>query len=168
MSLAIDEAAVRIRGIQKGLSISEVVEFNEAGNVVSKPLPVLIKRAYPYFPKAGVAIADLPCFINQWTSPEISYRSAVVLGNFTMHMQLLVNKVEAEADRSAAIASAFFPKIVEAFAANVKLGAWAPATVLALRGGDPTLTVLDFAGLGFVGLDLFLDLHLNSAMEMTA
>lgn len=167
MPLAIDEAAVRIRGIQKALAITHIVEFDEDGDPVQAAHELSIARAYPYFPKSANGL-EFPCFINQWTAPEISYRSGVTIGNFTMHMQLLVNRVEADTDRSAASASAFFTKIVEAFAANVKLGGWGPATVLALRGNDPTLAVLEIGGLAFVGLDLYLDIHLNTALTMGA
>lgn len=164
MPLAIDEAAVRIRGIQKGLAITHIVEFDDEDAPVQKAFPLSIKRAYPYFPKSSMTITDTPCFINQWVAPEVSYRSGVVIGNFSMHMRLLVK--DADTDRAATIASAFYTKIVEAFGANVKLGAWGPATVLALRGLDPTLTPFEFAGEIFIGLDLLLDLHLNTAMTM--
>lgn len=164
MPLAIDEAMIRIRGIQKGLSITHIVEFDDEDAPVQKPFVASIKRAYPYFPSSSRTISDTPCFINQWTAPLVSYRSAVAIGDFTAHMQLLVK--DADTDRAALIASAFYPKLVDGFAAAVKLGAWGPATVLSLRGADPTLTLLEFAGEGFVGLDLFLDIHLNTAMTM--
>lgn len=165
MSLAIDEAVVRIQQIQKALTITEIQEI-VSGSIAVTPLAVSIKRAYPYFPPSSKAITDTPCFINSWTAPEIKFQSVLMSGLFSVRSQLLVR--DADTDRAAAIASAFWPKILTAFAANIKLNAWAPATVLAIRGRDPTLTVLEFAGQSYVGLDFDIDIYLNKAQVMEA
>lgn len=163
MTLAIDEAQARICHIQKTLAITEYTFVDDDANLVTVPHALEIKRAYPYFPDASTLPNIRPCFINQWSGPEVSYRSAVVLGNFSTRMVLLT-EAGAQTARGAAIASAFFWQLVQAFAANVKLGGWGPATVLALRGGQPTLTAdLPYTG---VGLDMQLDYHLNAALTM--
>lgn len=158
--LAIDEAVARIAEIQKGLSITTIYEVKNDVRVAT-PFPKSIKRAYPYFPKASVAITDTPCFMNQWTAPEMIFGSALMSGEFRVHMLLYCH--DADTDRAAAIASAFYPKILQAFSLDIKLGGWAPVTVRGIRGADPTLATPDFAGQGFVGLDLYLDLYLNKS-----
>jgi len=161
MPLAIDEAAVRIRGIQKALAITHIVEFDDEDVPVQVPFVLAVKRAHPYFMAASKVPTEFPCFINKWEASEITYRSALAMGNFTDHMQMLIK--DADTDRAAAIASAFFTKIVEGFAANIKLGGWGPATVLGLRG-SATLAICEY---GFPGLDLFLDIHLNTVLTMS-
>jgi hypothetical protein len=36
-----------------------------------------------------------------------------------------------------------------------------------LRGGDPTLAVLNWAGIDFVGLDLFLDVQITDGVSIS-
>jgi hypothetical protein len=163
--LAIDEASARVQQIQKDLSITTLYKIQD-GEIVTETVDIGIKRAYPYFPSQSMSLTDFPCFINQWTMPEVQFASVLMTGQFSAHMQLLVK--DANSDRAAAIASAFLPKILQAFAENIKLNAWGPATVLSMRGGDPTLAVLSFGGNDFIGLDLFLDIYLNKAKVMEA
>lgn len=165
--LAIDEAMVRLQQIQAGLSVSEIHVIQD-GAIVTEAVDIPVRRAYAYFPARTQKITETPCFINQWTAPFSELRSVLITGEFQVRMQLLVRQAGSETDRAAAVASAFFPKLLQALAQNVKLNAWGPATVRRLRGADPTLTSLEFAGESFVGLDLFLDIYLNAAQVMEA
>lgn len=158
--LPIDEAVARIAEIQKSLSISTIYEVKNDVRVAT-PFAKSIKRAFPYFPKSSIAVTDTPCFMNQWTAPQMTFGSAIMLGEFSVHMLLFCH--DADTDRAAAIASAFYPKILQAFSTDIKLGGWSPATVRSIRGADPTLATNDFAGQSFVGLDLYLDLYLNKS-----
>lgn len=153
----IRDAMTRINEIQAGLSITS-------------PRTVLVKRVFPYFPDANKQISDsdCPCFINQWTAPQILFNSNLLRGDFTIHMQLLAKGSMPSLSDAADIATAFYPEIVTAFATNLKLGGMTSATVVGLRGAEPTLALLQYGRQPFVGLDLFLDLRLSRGQAMAA
>lgn len=163
MPLAIDEAMMRIQQIQMSLAITQILEI-QSGSIVVTPFAVSVKKAYPYFPDSSEEITDTPCFINQWTAPSVNFNSVFLSGEFSVHMQLLCE--DSDTSRAAAIASAFYPKLLSALATKIKLNEWGPATVRTLRGVDPTLASLEFGGKGYVGLDLNLDIYLNKAQVM--
>jgi hypothetical protein len=163
--LAIDEAMMRVQQIQKDLSIDTLYKIQD-GEIATETVDISIKRAYPYFAGQNNTVTDFPCFINQWTAPTVEFASVLMTGEFSLHMQLLIK--DANLDRSCMIASAFYPKVLQAFAENIKLNAWGPATVRRIRGADPTNAVLSYGGLDYGGLDLFLDIYLNKAKVMEA
>lgn len=141
----------------------------QAAIAITSPVAVGIKKVWPYRPPASKVITDTPCFTNNWTAAEASYvPGGWVRGNFDVNMQLLVH--DADSDKAAAIASAFYPKVIEAFGANLKLGLgdW---TVLSIEGNNPTLTAFvdeDGGGRTFIGLDLVLHLHGKKTVTLAA
>lgn len=141
----------KINAIQENISITDPV----TGNLLA------VKRVFKYWPDGSMQLSkgDTPAFFNTWTAPEVSYRSAVLIGTFTVDMRLVV--YDADTDKAADRASAFYPQIVAAFEANIKLDGYGPATVLTLRGAEPTLAVFKYGDGGFAGLDLFLDVNIN-------
>lgn len=145
------------------MEILEVLEqiYAVQGDIsITSPIATSIKKVWPYRPPASKVITDTPCFTNNWTSGQITYvPGGWVRGPIDINMQLLV--YDADSDRAAAIASAFYPKVIEAFGAHLKfgLGDWA---VMGLEGNTPTLTAFaeeDGGGRTFIGLDLVLHLH---------
>ncbi len=167
MSLPLDEAMARIAEVASTLSISEIFYNDPDGTRQTRDYPLAIKRTYTYWPDANRMVNDLPCWINQWESTEASYRSGGwAFGTQTAHLQLFVAEISADAALKSAAAIAFYPKFLQAFAA-VKLGGWGPITVLAHRS-NAIPALLEYAGKAFVGLDLFLDVHLKGSMEITA
>lgn len=157
----------RIAEVQKGLSITQYIDFDSENDVVRTNAQLIgVKRAYTYFPRSDSPPKEFPCFINQWEETETEYHSGGwISARSTAHMQLLMGLVAPETDRKAAIAIAFYPKILTAFAA-LKLGGWGPITVRGLRSGAIP-AILNYGEVGYVGLDLFLDIYLSKAQVLT-
>lgn len=128
---------------------------------------VKVIKSFHYWPDRDEVITETPVWVNNWTAPTLEFQSALLTADFTVHMQLLASS-DVSVNEAADIASAFYPLIVDAFSANVKLGLseW---TVRRLRGGDPTLAVIQPAtettGKEIIGLDLYLDLFCMAAVN---
>jgi hypothetical protein len=139
-----------INTIQLGLTITPLTEAPDVSGV---------NRVYKYWPSSAhsISAADTPCFINEWTTPRISFLPSMMRTEAIVHMQLLY--FNGDNDVAADVVTAFLPKIAEAFAGNIKLKADVAVNIGALRGRNPTLALLSFAGMDFVGLDFDLDLH---------
>lgn len=167
MTLPFDEAMARIAEVEKTLSISQYVDFDNENDVLrTKTELIRVKRVYTYFPAANHTITDFPCFINQWEETDTEYHSGGwISASATCHMQLFAGPAMANADIRAAQATAFYPKVLTAFAA-LKLGGWQPITIRSLRSGAIP-SILEYAGVGYVGLDLFLDIYLQKAQVLT-
>jgi hypothetical protein len=146
------------------LDVLERVRTIQAGLEITSPIATKIKRAYLTSPPSSKLVGDTPCFVNEWTMREVSFKSGLVLGDLEVHMQLLV--YDADTDRAAAIATAFYPQIVTAFATNMKLGEGVPYWVKRLRSEDRTLSAMEIGSKGFVGLDLFLDVGISRGQVM--
>ena len=137
-------ALARIKTVEEGLSITT-------------PETLSIKRVYTYFPKQDAAMPDVPCFMHTFTLTDERRFNGQRTQFYVVRSQLWIGN--ADQDRAADIAAAFLDKWVTAFADDVTLaGACSTQTV---RGADPTLAVLERAGLSSVGLDLFMDLVLG-------
>ena len=79
--------------------------------------------------------------------------------DYTVHSQLLV--YDADMDQAADIATAFHVQLVNKFDSAVNLNGTCSSQ--SLRGGNPTLVVIDRAGQHYAGLDLFLDIKMMEA-----
>ena len=73
--------------------------------------------------------------------------------------------LDSDQDQAADIASSYMNAFITAHNADIQLGG--SATLTTLRGGDPTLAVLNWAGIDYVGLDLFLDAEIKDAVSIT-
>lgn len=129
----------------------------EAGLTISDPLNLAIRRAYPYFPDRRSVLPDTPCWTNGWTLTRIDDGFADNRRQFyTVNAQLFI--LDADMGRAAEIATAFHVALIDALDADDTLGG--TVTNVDLRGGDPTLALLEWAGQGYVGLNLYFDLEL--------
>ncbi len=130
----------------------------ESGLAISQPIAATVKRAYTYTPDRQSALPDTPCWINEWAMPKVE----MLMGNsnadqyYTVKSQLLV--LDADLSRAADIATAFHVALVTAWEANVFLTN--SVSLASLRGADPTLALLEWAGLSYVGLNVIWDLSL--------
>lgn len=147
-------ALLRIRQIQESISVADPTQQGETLKIV---------KAWLTRPPANVVLTEFPCFINTWNLGSETRRSGLRQQEYTVNMQLVIKN--SDWDVSALMATAFMPAIVDAFDANVTLGARVVRT--ALRGGRPTLAkiVLDQV---YVGLDLYLDLYMGEGHEFEA
>ena len=109
------------------------------------------------------ALPDTPCFLNTWTltSQELDISLRILF--YTIRMQLIVH--DSDQDRAADIASSYMNAIITAQNADVTLDGAVNQSIL--RGSDPTLGVLSWAGVDYIGLDLLLDVELKAAVSIT-
>ncbi len=131
----------------------------QASLTITDPASISVKRAYKLFPDRDSALPDTPAWTNSWTLAREDRRIDLRETFWTVNMQLYVD--DADLDVGADIASAFMEEIMDALDGDVTLGG--AVTDSALRGGDPTLGLLDWGGLGYAGLNLFLDLKMTEA-----
>ena len=135
---------------------------------ITEPVASSIKRVYKYVPALSKAITDYPCIFLTYELTQVLFRPAFLEQEYTVHIQLFAGRAEAGQDVSADIASAFLDALVQKLSQSQRLGGTV-SVIRGLRGASPdTLAGLSWAGAGFVGLDLFLDITLKTAMEHAA
>lgn len=128
---------------------------------ITEPARLAVKRAYKYFPPQSVAVPDLPCFMNSWTLVEERRGISLREQRYTVNIQFFAG--EGDQDYTADVASAFMAAFMDALDADVSLGG--AVTDSDLRGGNPTLAILERAGRSYIGLNLFLDLTMKDAVS---
>lgn len=143
-------------------AITNLVSLQEDLSI-SSPVSSSIKRAYNYTPNMASALPDTPCWLNTWTLQNQELDIGLRILTYTIRMQLMV--FDADFSRAADICSAYMTAFITAHNADITLDS--SVTQCALRGGDPTLGVLSWAGQEYVGLDLYLDCELKSAVSVT-
>jgi len=142
--------------------MANVVTLQESLSITA-PISSSILRAYKYMPPMASALPDTPCFLNNWTLQNQELDVGLRILFYTVRMQLVV--LDADQDQAADIASSYMNALITAQNADVQLGGSCNLTVL--RGGNPTLAVLNWAGIDFIGLDLFMDVELKAAVSIT-
>jgi hypothetical protein len=142
--------------------MTNIVSLQE-GLSITAPISSSILRAYKYMPPMASALPDTPCFLNNWTLQNQELDVGLRILFYTVRMQLAV--LDADQDQAADIASSYMNALITAHNADVQLGGSCNLTVL--RGGDPTLAVLNWAGIDFVGLDLFLDVQITDGVSIS-
>ena len=137
-------------------ALDEIIAM-ESALVITDPINATIKRAYNYFPDRKSAMPDTPCWTNAWTLNRIESGFQDNRRQFyTVNAQLFVN--DADLSRAADIATGFHVALVGAAHVNSTLNG--QATDMTLRGGEPTLVLLEWAGQAYVGLNLYFDVEL--------
>jgi hypothetical protein len=145
----IADAITKLIVIQKALTISD-------------PSSQTVKKAWNYFPPSSAALPEIPAWTNSWDLLRVERHIGLRIQWYTVHMQFFAGPVEAEAEVFADIATSFMASLVTDLDADVTLGQ--SVTNHFLRGGSPTLAILERAGKGYIGLDLFLDLEMKDAV----
>jgi len=151
----------------------------QAGLSVEQPRPSKVARAYPYSPPQSVSLAaSLPCFTNSWDLQPVDRISVGRWRNYSIHMQLYAGQATAGDDSAVAdLATAYEDAIQQAlgqrntdglgglFLYGDVGGAIVPTVNRhQLRGGQPTLAILERGGQSYIGLDLFLDVQVHDVM----
>ena len=142
--------------------MTNVVSLQE-GLSITAPVSSSILRAYKYMPPMASALPDTPCFLNNWTLQNQELDVGLRILFYTVRMQLVV--LDADQDQAADIASSYMNALITAQNADVQLGGSCNLTVL--RGGNPTLAVLNWAGIDYIGLDLFMDVEIKDAVSIS-
>jgi hypothetical protein len=142
--------------------MGNVVTLQESLSITA-PISSSILRAYKYMPPMASALPDTPCFFNSWTLQNQQLDISLRILSYTVRMQLAV--LDADQDVAADIASSYMNALITAHNADVQLSG--SCTLTTLRGGDPTLAVLNWAGQDYIGLDLFLDIEIKDAVSVS-
>ena len=142
--------------------MAAVVTLQESLSITA-PISSSILRAYRFMPPMSSALPDTPCFFNSWTLQNQQLNISLRILSYTVRMQLAV--LDADQDVAADIASSYMNALITAHNADVQLSG--SCTLTTLRGGDPTLAVLNWAGQDYIGLDLFLDIEIKDAVSVS-
>lgn len=140
-------------------AILDAVVAVQTALTITSPIATSIKAVHRYPPNRQSVLPDTPCWMNGWTFNRVEDQVDFD-GNqryfYTINAQLFIK--EADLNQGAAIATAFHQKWIDAVLANAALNG---PTIhnLAPRGGDPTLVMLEWAGVGFIGLNEYLDVE---------
>lgn len=153
------------------LDVMNAVVAVQESLAITSPEPKQVRKAWPYSPPQNQALA-LPAWTNSWDYIEQKNmgqggRSA----SYALHMQFYAGQAtNGDDSKIAAIATAFMPQIRVAFGrknaqgiggiqlyGDVNGSLVATVNSATLRGGAPTLALLERGGLAYIGLDLFLD-----------
>lgn len=135
---------------------------------ITAPVTKEIKRVYKYVPSLSKAVADFPCIFMTYELTRVKFLPAFLEQDYTIHIQLFAGKVTPAQDIAADIASAFLEALVLKLSTSQRLGGTV-SVIRELRGASPdTITRLEWAGVAFVGLDLFLDVTLKTAASHAA
>jgi hypothetical protein len=130
---------------------------------ITAPVTASIKRVYKYVPKLSAAITDYPCIFLTYGLESLQFMPSFTEQQYSIHIQMFIGKAAAEQDITADVASAFLDALVTKLSQSQRLGGTV-SVIRGLRGASPdTLTGLEWAGVGFVGLDLFLDVTLKES-----
>jgi hypothetical protein len=142
--------------------MTKVVALQESLSITA-PISSSVLRAYKYMPPMSSALPDCPCWINAWTLQNQELAISLRVLFYTIRMQLVID--DADQDQAADIASAYMNAFIDAHYQDVQLDG--SCNLSSLRGGDPTLAVLSWAGRDYIGLDLFLDVELKAAVGIS-
>ena len=135
---------------------------------ITAPVASQIQRVYKYVPALSTAITDYPCIFLTYELTAARFPPSFLEQDYTVHIQLFAGRVEIEQDIASDIASAFLEALVTKVSQSQRLGNTV-SVIRGLRGATPdTLAGLQWAGVGFVGLDLFLDVTLKTAASHAA
>jgi hypothetical protein len=130
---------------------------------ITAPVSSSILRAYKYMPPMSSSLPDCPCWINAWSLQNQELAISLRVLFYTIRMQLVID--DADQDQAADIASAYMNAFIDEHYKDVQLDG--SCNVSYLRGGDPTLAVLSWAGRDYIGLDLYLDVELKAAVGIS-
>lgn len=129
----------------------------QAALAITAPLAMQVKKVFLVPPKRSQALNDFPCVINTWKLDNIEWGLDVAGGPrhefYSITVQVFV--ADADLDQGALIASAFLAKYITSIEDDYTLGGLVQQ--LDIRGGDPTLGLLEWAGQAYVGLNLYID-----------
>ena len=143
-------------------ALTNLVTLQESLSITA-PISSSILRAYKFTPPQSSSLPDTPCFLNTWTLTNQELDISLRILFYTIRMQLIVH--DSDQDQAADIASSYMTALITAQNADVTLNG--SVNQCFLRGSDPTLGVLQWAGVDYIGLDLLLDIEIKDAVSIT-
>lgn len=138
-------------------ALDKIVEIQKAMSI-SDPVSLEVKRVWKYVPPGNITLGDIPCWFNSWDMVETEWLPGNMREvDYSVNMSLAVADVSAGQDVGSDIATAFWEETLKAFRDDHMLGG--TDRIQKLRGGGPTLITISFGGRSYVGLNLWLDIH---------
>lgn len=147
-TLRIEKALPALGAIQKALTVT-------VDGTVYK-----INRVYDYPLPANRKVQDLPCWVNTWSfGGDLDKGLGSGKLNYEIHSQLYVGEAIPNTGQWAEVATYLHSAFVDALRLDLRLSGTTNLPV-DLRGGDPTLAILNHANTDYVGLDYRIDLRM--------
>lgn len=135
---------------------------------ITLPRAATIKRVYPYIPSPRTPLTDLPCAMLTFEQKPVVFHSALMHRDYGINVRVVTGKVEPDGIIAAEMAASFLDAIITACSGAITLGGTV-SLIQQLRGQSPeTLVLWEWAGIGYVGLDLFLDVRLSESIQHSA
>jgi hypothetical protein len=140
------------------------------GLSITAPVAKTMGKAWKFTPPTNTSLAELPATICTYQLERVDFKPSFLEEQFSIHIQLFAGLAAAEGDIAADIASAFLEALILALSSRQTLGGNV-AVIRGMRGGGSgpggpeTLVVLPWGGVGYVGLDLYLEVTLKTAKE---
>lgn len=135
---------------------------------ITDPVTSSIQKVYPMTPDVDRALTDIPCVIMPgFELQAIHFNSAYLEQLYAIHLQFLVRRAEVEQGIGAQMAAAYIDALASALSGAQRLGGTV-SVIRGLRGERETVASLSWAGVAFVGLDLWLDVTLKQTKEHSA
>lgn len=160
MVMTLSGALASLTRIQAGLSVDfQYVRPDGSTQRIQRS----VKRVFRMPPDENKALADgdLPCWINLWTFKDDSRGLGMSQRFYDLHLQLFISK-SSETNLMADVATHFHDAWLQALWTNLKLidqtNAVQAANGHKIRGGDPTIGVLRWNNVSYVGLDYHMDI----------
>jgi hypothetical protein len=156
------DAIVNIRD-----TIGALVTLLEAVTVTA-PRATSIKKVYRFAPDQGTALTMLPCAMLSYEQQPVRFLPALMMKPYVIRIMVFVGQTASQAEAHADTASALLDEIITTLSENQRLDNTV-GVIREFRGASPdTIVLLDRNGIGYVGLDLYLEVTLNSAANHAA
>ena len=138
------------------------------GIAITDPEIASIQKAYPMTPDLDAALTDIPCVIMPgFELQAVMFHSAFIEERYAVRAQVFVKRAEVQQSIGAQMAASFLTAIGLALSSHQRLGQTA-SLVRGLRGERDTLVSLTWAGVSYIGLDLWIDITLKTSKEHAA
>lgn len=138
------------------------------GLEITAPYARTVPKVWPFPPPRDKTLAETPCAILGYEQRPVVFGPAILHKPYSIHIQFFAGRSDAELDVRAAIAAEFNDKLITALSGSQLLGGTV-SVINGLRGEVPeSLVVLNWNNVGYVGLDLWLDVTIVQAASHAA
>ena len=135
---------------------------------ISDPVVESIARAYPTVPDLNRSLTDMPCaMLPTHELQAVEFKSAFLVQRYGIKLDVFVGPVTVEQGLLARKAAAYEQAIILACSGAQRLGGNA-SVIRGVRGERETMTRFEWAGQAYVGLDLWIDVTLQTTREHSA
>lgn len=152
--------------------LDQLVIVQEALAITS-PMAAAVRKAFKFFPEPTQELPGDRVFQNEWSMQPLDTRRLMSMRElvYTVRTQFLAGSAQSgDVERTEAICTAFWEKLIEALyplnttpaALTAALSLNGTCTIATLRGGEPTLGVIQRGGKAYIGFEAFLELRIEA------